>query len=480
MEERGTLDDEYAELRRWRGLFDHLPALVASWDVEMRNVAANDTYLEWFGLSPHEIRGRHIREVLGDPVFSVSLPYIEGALAGREQFFQRTLVSPTGQTRFTHTSYIPAIHDGEVTGFHGLVTDISEHVQSQRDLLEAQQLARMGSFGFDPATEQLTVSPALQRILGRAPDGPDPTFAEYVAAIHPDDRERVAILRAGAERGQDYETDYRIVRPDGEIRHVHSRTRPVRDAHGEIRLLRGVIQDETDTQRLASELLRSNTVLTDLIGVLGHDLRQPISVVRGYLEEADDSWEEVPEADLREHVRTALRATASLDSLLTDILTMVNLDTAALATHPEDVAVGPLVESALAALPLDAELHDPSGVRVHADPAQVGQILTNLLSNAVRYGAAPYSVAITVDGPAAVVEVRDHGEGVPPDFVPRLFTRFSRASSGIATTVHGIGFGLHIVRELARANGGDVSYVPGRTAGAVFRVLLPLAGQAPT
>ena len=93
--------DATTEARVFHAVLDRLPAMIAYWDRDLRNVIANDAYVEWFGITPAQMRGIHIREVLGERVFAMNLPYIEGALAGEEQLFDRTLVDTLGRTRHT-------------------------------------------------------------------------------------------------------------------------------------------------------------------------------------------------------------------------------------------------------------------------------------------------------------------------------------------------------------------------------------------
>ncbi len=107
------------ELRQLRQLVNHLPGgIVGYWDRNLRNVIANDAYLGYFAMAPHQVHGRHIREVLGETVYALNLPYIMGALAGRPQLFERELVGLGGIRRRTLLSYIPDIVDGEVLGFY--------------------------------------------------------------------------------------------------------------------------------------------------------------------------------------------------------------------------------------------------------------------------------------------------------------------------------------------------------------------------
>lgn len=106
-------------------LLDHVPAMLAYWDADGRNVVANAAYREWFGLEPAAIRGMHMRDLLGEEVYAQNLPYIEGALSGEEQFFDRTLTDAGGRVRRTQAAYIPDVVDGDTAGFFVLVTDVT-------------------------------------------------------------------------------------------------------------------------------------------------------------------------------------------------------------------------------------------------------------------------------------------------------------------------------------------------------------------
>ncbi|TGN03341.1 PAS domain S-box protein [Leptospira dzoumogneensis] len=108
-------------------LINTLPDLVGYWDSNLINRLANDAYQEWFGIETKKIVGQHIRTVLGDQLFELNYPYIQGALKGETQLFERRVPSPDGQhSRYTLTKYIPDFRDGKVVGFSVIVNDISE------------------------------------------------------------------------------------------------------------------------------------------------------------------------------------------------------------------------------------------------------------------------------------------------------------------------------------------------------------------
>jgi PAS domain S-box-containing protein len=244
-------------------MLDALPAMVGYWDHELRNRMANAAYIEFFGKSPAELRGTHLRDLLGEELFAQNLPYIEGALAGHKQLFDREIPTPSGEVRFTQASYVPDVVDGEVRGFFVLVIDITERrrieeegERSRTRLAEAERIARLGSWEWDIPNNRLTCSEGLFEIYGiRAEDFDghyEPSNTQY---IHPDDRARVeAEMQQAVESGAPVDVEYRIIRPDGRVRRLHSRAELTADAAGNALRLTGTAQDVTEL-RAAAEVL---------------------------------------------------------------------------------------------------------------------------------------------------------------------------------------------------------------------------------
>lgn len=474
-----------AESRLLHAVFDRLPALIAYWDNDLHNVIANDAYVEWFGFTPAQMRGMHIRHVLGEAVFAKNLPFIEGALAGEEQLFDRTLVDTYGRTRHTQASYVPDVVDGEVRGFFVLVTDVTPRVEAQRAMNEAQSLAKLGSWSLILATGEVTWSEELFRIFGLDPLDTTLTPDSMVTPVHPDDLERVRAVRDRAwATGEEYSLEYRIRRPDGTVREVQSRGRPVRGDSGNVVRMTGTLQDVTEANEAAREMARVNTELlqvnqlnADVIGMLGHDVRAPLSVILGYLEELEDSWSTTSEEERRDHVATVHRAAVRLRSLVDDILALATVDAGTIVPRSELVDLGDLVRQAVDELPTRSGITLALGgdsVLVRCDGFHLRQVVANLVSNALRHGAPPVTVSVTADQASATVTVADEGPGVPEDFVPRLFERFARGSDKLKAG--STGFGLYIAARLAQVNQGSLRYEPGPDGrGAHFILTLPRA-----
>ena len=344
-----------AQGRRLRLLFDHLPALIGYWDRDLRNVVANEAYVEWFGVHPDDMRGRHLRDIVGEEAYAQNEPHIRRALAGEgQQQFVRTLVAADGGTQHSQVTYTPDEVDGKVVGLFVLVADVTERVEAERQLIQVNRLN------------------------------------------------------------------------------------------------------------------------ADVLGLVGHDVRQPLSLVLAQLEILAETWDEAPDASRVERVDKALGAARRLSTLLDDILAMANADSGTIATRPLPVSLRDVVVEALTdvhgggTVLVTAE-GDPRG---HADPFHLRQMVTNLVSNALRYGAAPVEVAISGGDGEAVLTVSDHGSGVPAEFVPHLFERF-RGIGAEPLGRHGSGFGLYIVSRLAEANDCRVGYNAGEPRGSSFWVSVP-------
>ncbi|TGD88314.1 sensor domain-containing diguanylate cyclase [Mycolicibacterium sp. CH28] len=183
------LDEELSRLRR---LIDRLPAMIGYWDNQLHNVIANDAHRDYFGKTPAEIRGRHIRELLGEAVYASNLPHIRGALAGREQRFEREFVDCEGATRYILACYVPDVVDGTVQGFFVQVTEVTARVEAERARDEALRLlqvsmanAPFGKAVLTTSGRALMVNPALCQLVGLTAD--ELMGASCRDLVHPDD-----------------------------------------------------------------------------------------------------------------------------------------------------------------------------------------------------------------------------------------------------------------------------------------------------
>lgn len=129
--------------RDLRSILDHIPSMIGYWDKNLRNRFGNYTYQVWFDVDPGQMSGKHIREVLGEELYKLNLPYMQAALRGEHQIFERTIPIPYSEgVRHSLTHYIPDRIEGEVQGFYVLVTDITAAKESEAALRDSEERLR--------------------------------------------------------------------------------------------------------------------------------------------------------------------------------------------------------------------------------------------------------------------------------------------------------------------------------------------------
>jgi PAS domain S-box-containing protein len=242
---------------------------------------------------------------------------------------------------------------------------------------------------------------------------------------------------------------------------------------------------ERELARIAAELHTANRELraademkSHFVAIASHELRTPLTAVLGFASTLLAHWDRIPEEERRAQVGMIDRQARVLARLVDDLLTMSRIEGGALEIRPRPVDVLESVQDLLMAVGCrddEVAIDVVDGLEVLADPDHFRQIVTNYLTNALKYGRTPIRIEAAPANGAVEVRIRDQGEGVPPDFVPRLFERFAQAP-GVAEAHRGTGLGLSIVRGLAQAHGGEAWYEPNEPRGACFGVRLPRAG----
>ena len=243
------------------------------------------------------------------------------------------------------------------------------------------------------------------------------------------------------------------------------------------------ILDDFDAERRKVEeanldLQTINEAMRGFVAVAAHDLRSPLASIVGFSALLKESWETLTDENRRKFVATIERQSQNLTRLVDDLLTLSSVEGGSMNTRPVSII---LEEAVLRCLDLGAgdtvsvSVSCSADLVVWADADHLGRILDNYVQNALRYGEPP--VQITAERRGGMVEVRvlDHGLGVPPEFVPRLFGKFARATSAKTVAQKGTGLGLSISRALAELNGGETFYEPNVPNGSCFVVRLPTA-----
>ncbi|BEL02849.1 hypothetical protein Q0Z83_010400 [Actinoplanes sichuanensis] len=363
---------------------------------------------------------------------------------------------------------------------------------SEQRLRKVFDNSRIGMALTDMDGRLARVNPTLCHMLGRPQT--DMIGRHVTDLTHPDDVDlslrNIRDCRTGRVDG--FDIDKRYVHAAGRVVEVAITASLLRDEADRPQYIATQIIDmterhalENERRRDAAELARhaerlehANEQMADFMAMLTHDVRQPLTTIVSAGELLLDDWSGLPDDTRLHYLRRMTTAGHRADELVTEILTLAQLDAGALTARPTRLDVSHVVREAVAALgaePGTITVIAPDQVTAFADPAHLSLLLGNLLGNAVKYGAAPVRVTVTPDRDRVLIRVADDGEGVPAAFIPHLFERFTRAETGVATTKPGTGLGLYLVARLAGASGATITYQAGQPRGAVFVLSLPCA-----
>ena len=255
--------------------------------------------------------------------------------------------------------------------------------------------------------------------------------------------------------------------------------------------LRMIQRHEYEDQLLEARKLaeESSAAKAKFLSMMSHDLRSPLTTIYGNAELLSENIFGPLNAEQTEAVHAILEACRTQMTMVTDILEFARMESGRVEVQPTMVAVRDAVERAEVLIRVqvsDAGLRlttdCSSDATVMADPRRLQQILLNLLTNAIKFTPSGGSIAVRCEkrGERVRIEVRDTGVGIAPEDLPRIFSPFVQlenrtASAGSDLPTRGVGLGLAICRDLARAMGGDVTVESTLGAGSTFIIELPAA-----
>lgn len=349
-----------------------------------------------------------------------------------------------------------------------------------QDALRALSGLNLGYWMYSRADGTTTVDHRTRELLGFSPEQPVPPFPVWQDMILP--------RQDGQSRDTQAVThEVSVILPDGQFRYLMSSAAFVRDDHGAIIRVTGVLQDITAgklaeeeleetiqrVRKVASEAQAANRAKSDFLANMSHEVRTPIQGITGVLDLLDESH---LTAEQHRLVQIARRSARGLKSLVADILDLARMETERLELELVDFSLRDIAEELEGLLELEALdkniriliTLDPSVPSLlHGDARRIRQILLNVGANAVKHTTTgSVSLAATWKEGVLTVTVTDTGPGIPRERRSTLFAPFSRPAT--------MDLGLAICHQLATLMGGTIAHRDNPGGGSVFEIAIPL------
>lgn len=469
-------------------ILDNMPAMIGYWDRDLRNRFGNHAYYDWFGIDPATMSGMHIRDVIGEERFRLNFPYMQAALRGERQQFEREIPTPDGsRVRFSLADYIPDIRDGEVHGFFVLVSDVTRLKETEMalrdsetrfrtlfdDSAEALLLWENDAFvGCNIAAATLLRLPSREVLLGGSFDAISPPLQpDGVASA-----DRIAAMVAAAHAIGNSLFEWECRTADG--RHFTAEML-LTSIQADRRLLHVVLRDISAAKAVEAELRRSNAELESFAYAVSHDLRQPLRMIASFLGLLDRKVRGGLDEEGRSFIDFAIDGAKRLDRMIVALLDYSRIGRR--EQEKENVELTLALNRALDALGAVITESAAEVVVPHPLPCVVGfaseleRLFQNLVGNAVKYRAPDRPPRVVVECRETprewILVVSDNGIGIPADQQGQLFNVFHRVVRGVE--YEGTGIGLASCRKIAQRHGGRIWVESEDGKGATFLTALP-------
>ncbi len=446
--------------------------------------AVNDTLCQTLEIEREDIITKTIAEVWGDELFEKEIkPRFDRCFAGETVVYEISLEYPASGVRVCKITLYPYYSEGTQPSHAVVVTqDITDRKRDEKALVEAKshldlamRSANMGSWIFLIQEGILSFDEAKENLFGIEPGSFAGTIEAWFDFIHPEDVERVTTnVQAVMEIGEAYFEEYRIIRPDGEIRYLNtqgvfflnSENKPVRAT--------GLTWDITPQKEVEHELTqardaadKASKAKSRFLSHMSHELRTPLNSILGFTDLLENQFFGSMNEKQLDYARRIKNSGKHLLDLINDLLDVAKIDAGKMVLELEEFSPIDLIDAMMVLLGAQFRKKkiqvgssiDQSIDVISGDLRKCKQALLNLLSNAIKYTPEKGRIEVRAEreGASAIrISVNDTGSGVPTDEKVDIFSEFYQVDRVRDETLGGTGIGLALTRRLIELHGGEV------------------------
>jgi len=510
---------------RYRATFEQAAVGILHTSLNGQFLRCNARFAEIIGYSPEEIPGMTFREITPPEDFPASVELLSKVEAGAHASYEKRYIRKNGSLTWVRlTSSAQRDSRGQTVHYITVVEDINARKQAESNLQEAndrlQLAARAGGVGiwdYDLVRNELVWDEQMHHLYGTRKDQFRGAYETWRAALHPDDRKRADEEINAAARGEkDYDTEFRVIWPDGRIHNIRALAMVQRDSAGrplrmigtnwditalkqaadELQEINRHLAEETQrAEKLAQEAAKANASKSEFLANMSHEIRTPMNGIIGLTNLLLDTKLDQTQRSYAEIVQ---ECGESMLSLVNDILDLSKIEAGKvelesldfdLQTMLEDLASVLAVRAHKKGLELLCDVDAEVPTLLQGDVRRLRQVVTNLVGNAIKFtsiGEIELNVVLAEETENDVLlrfNVRDTGIGIPSGKLSRLFNKFSQVDSSTTRVYGGTGLGLAISKQLAELMGGEIGVTSQEGVGSEFwftsRCTRQIQAQAP-
>jgi len=382
----------------------------------------------------------------------------------------------------------------QMAGSHSDITDRKradeELRRSEANLAAAQRIAHLGSWEWDIAADEERWSDEVYRIFGYEPQSFVPNYEVFKRCLHPEDRERVEQAVESSLRGEGmYDINHRIVRPDGTERVVHEQAEVRFDAEGRPERMVGTVYDITERTRaeqqhaqLLSEVEHALALRNQFLSIASHELKTPVTLLKGYAQLLEARARQKNDTGALKPLVTINRQVDRMTHLINDLFDVSRIESGSVHFDMRPFALYAALEEVLQDVRTSSpgfvlrSHHDAEDLWVRGDRLRIQQVVTNLLTNAVKYSGTRKEADVRIERNRgqAVISVTDYGIGIPRKQQEEVFLLYFRGANASINNYGGLGLGLFISKMIVDHHGGEIGVSSEEGKGSRFYFTLPV------
>jgi len=365
-----------------------------------------------------------------------------------------------------------------------VATDVTEKRQSQEIFKSISQNSPLGIYIMQDDKIKYN-NPYFRKITGF--NQPELSGMELLSLVALEDKDVVKASTISMLKGSDpFPCEYRILNKKGQIKWVMQTASSIRYMSRPAIL--GNIMDITERKNLERKVIEYeelNRMKSNLISTVSHELRTPLATIKGYATMILDYFPQLSIAEKREYIKSIDSSSDRLTKIIEDLLETSRLESGLLKLKKSPTSLVRLIKDITDETHKKVNHHvftislDKRLPVVSIDATRIGQVLDNLIDNAIKYSPEGTEILIsgTKYGRELVIGVTDHGPGIPADELTKIFDRMFQSEDKQYSGKDGIGLGLYICRRLVEAHGGTIwaESTPGK--GSTIKFTLPLADK---
>jgi PAS domain S-box-containing protein len=459
---------------------DNTPAFIAYVNAKERYRFTNKVFQEWVGLSKEQTYGKHVKEIRGEVAYKAIRPYLRKALAGHTVSYDHIFVKKDRTSIFVNAKYIPHIGDqGRVEGVFVLLIDITDRKIVEERMQESEErlkrlmagnvigvvISGLGGAIYEANDMYLNIVGYTRADLhaGKV-NWLKMTPPEYLAVNKKAEKE---ILKKGS--ATPYEKEY--IRKDG----------------SRVAVLIGDVLLDKPTRKLIAFVLDISKQKElekrkdEFIALASHELKTPLTSLKMYAQLIEHFSKDMVSERVTRLITNMDKQIDKLTELVDDFLDVSRIQSGKLQYKKEVFAIDKLIKETVDDLQRLSLRHTftikgHAHQKIRADRDRVKQVLTNLLTNAIKYSPQADKIIVTTqkESDSIKVGIQDFGIGIPEDQKQRIFDRFFQVDRPYSHTYSGLGLGLYITKEIIDRHNGTIWVESKKGKGSTFYFTLPI------